>query len=164
MTNSSVISCVAIALISCPSPVYADGQRFHAQNGQSDRPTPPSLSAPGDGERSAPIKYIGNCESHKFHRPSCPFARIMALNKRVQFYYRIQAVACGHVPCRYCLPPSWTVVRGRLLTPVQASKLIDPAKPGEPHETHQPVEPCEPVELHEPVELREPVVPIGDPP
>src|SRR5688572_26625290 len=141
MTNSSVIYCVAIALISCLSPVYADGQSFQAQHGQAVRTSLPSPSTPADVGPSVPLKYIGNCESHKFHRPSCPFARIMALNKRVPFCYRSQAVACGHAPCRYCLPPSWTVVRGRLLTPVQASELTDHANPVEAHETHHPVEP-----------------------
>ncbi len=81
-------------------------------------------------ETAQPIKYIGNAESHKFHRPSCPFARIMALNKRVAFYYRRQAVASGNVPCRYCLPPVWTVVRGRILTPL---RVVEPKEPqGQP--------------------------------
>ncbi len=67
----------------------------------------------------------------------------MALNKRVQFYYRTQAIACGHVPCRYCLPPRWTVVRGRLLTPVKPASPIGPVGPvdsGGPGEPEKPVE------------------------
>lgn len=63
-----------------------------------------------------PVKYIGNLESHKFHRPSCPFARIMSVSKRVKFHYRSQAVACGHLPCRYCLPAVWKKVKAVILT------------------------------------------------
>ncbi|MBA3859921.1 MAG: hypothetical protein C0507_23675 [Cyanobacteria bacterium PR.3.49] len=75
-----------------------------------------------------PVKYIGNAETHKFHRPSCPFARIMAFNKRVEFHYRSQAVACAHIPCRYCLPKVWTTVRARLLSPAE-QKQASPASP-----------------------------------
>lgn len=69
-----------------------------------------------------PVKYIGNSESRKFHRPSCPYACIMAHSKRVRFFYRRQAIACGHIPCRYCLPPVWKVVRARLQSPASVLK------------------------------------------
>jgi len=69
-----------------------------------------------------PVKYVGNNESRKFHRPSCPFARVMSYRKRVQFYFRRQAVACGHKPCRYCLPQIWTVCRAKILTPLKGGK------------------------------------------
>lgn len=78
-----------------------------------------SMSLP---DSELPVKYIGNSQSHKFHRPSCPFARIMASNKRMQFYFRRQAVGCGQKPCRYCLPAVWQVVRARLLTPLDSDK------------------------------------------
>lgn len=119
MTNSNLFFCAVIALLFCTSAAHADIPSAGGQYGQVDSQAALSKSVPGDARQHALIKYIGNCESHKFHRPSCPFARIMALNKRVQFYYRTQAVACGHAPCRYCLPPRWTVVRGRLLTPLK---------------------------------------------
>lgn len=73
-----------------------------------------------------PVKYIGNAESHKFHRPSCPFARIMALNKRVSYHFRCEAVACGNVPCRYCLPPVWTTVKASIISPLPAPKQEEP--------------------------------------
>ncbi|MCC6979360.1 MAG: hypothetical protein IT343_13635 [Candidatus Melainabacteria bacterium] len=79
-----------------------------------------------------PVKYIGNEESHKFHRPSCPFARIMAYSKRVEFYYRSQAVACGHRPCRYCLPPVWRTVRGRLLMPSKQADVEEGSAAADP--------------------------------
>lgn len=78
-----------------------------------------SVSLP---DSELPVKYIGNSQSHKFHRPSCPFARIMAPNKRMQFYFRRQAVGYGQKPCRYCLPAVWRVVRARLLTPLDSDK------------------------------------------
>lgn len=78
-------------------------------------------SSPSPVTADLPVKYIGNAESHKFHKPSCPFARVMATNKRVEFHFRCQAVACGNVPCRYCLPQIWTVVRGSILTPLEPS-------------------------------------------
>ena len=82
---------------------------------------------------SLPVKYIGNAETHKFHRPSCPFARIMAFNKRVEFHYRSQAIACAHIPCRYCLPKVWTTVRARLLIPPeQKDAPPDPPEAGPP--------------------------------
>jgi hypothetical protein len=64
----------------------------------------------GDGD-DKPYKYTGNLYSHKFHRPSCPYCRVMAIYKRTRFHFRHQAVAAGYVPCRYCLPPVWTTVR-----------------------------------------------------
>lgn len=83
---------------------------------------PAETSEPAVKSEALPVKYVGNSESHKFHRPSCPYARIMAHSKRMQFYFRRQAVACGHVPCRYCLPQRWTFVRARLLTPLTDDK------------------------------------------
>jgi len=79
-----------------------------------------------------PVKYIGNSESRKFHRPSCPYACIMAHSKRVRFYYRRQAVACGHIPCRYCLPPVWKVVRARLQSPASTVREESPDKRAAP--------------------------------
>ncbi len=140
MTKSKVILCAAITLS-----VWSFSVEGHDQTAsiQTSKPFSPSASVSPSKEEatSLPIKYIGNAESHKFHRPSCPFARIMALNKRVEFHYRTQAVGCGHVPCRYCLPPVWTVVRGRLLvpakTPVPQSEL--PAGPlWQPHSEFRP--------------------------
>lgn len=125
MTKSNFRLSAAIALSVMLLPVNADGQTVHAQTSKP-LPAATSESQPADLPSGLAIKYIGNSESHKFHRPSCPFARIMALNKQVGFNYRSQAVACGHVPCQYCLPPVWTVVRGRLLAP---DKRAEPAVP-----------------------------------
>jgi len=79
------------------------------------------LPRPAQGA-NLPVKYVGNSVSLKFHKPSCPFARVMSYSKRVQFHFRRQAVACGHKPCRYCLPQTWTVCRAKILTPLTGAK------------------------------------------
>ena len=108
MSYHRIVTGLAIVLWAFGLPAYCE-EPVASSAGQ------PSLSASSGA--NLPVKYIGNRESLKFHRPSCPYARIMAHSKRVQFFFRSQAVACGHIPCRYCLPPVWKVVRGRLLLP-----------------------------------------------
>lgn len=61
-----------------------------------------------------PVKYWGNSFSLKFHRPSCPFAKAMSAHHVMFFNFRKDAVDSGQVPCRYCLPPSWTSVHAAL--------------------------------------------------
>jgi hypothetical protein len=73
----------------------------------------------GDGEQPnaplpLPYKYTGNTYSHKFHRPRCPYCKVMAAAKRMPFHFRCQAVAAGYAPCRYCLPAQWTTVRAAI--------------------------------------------------
>ncbi len=70
--------------------------------------------APQTGAEEQPFKYTGNLCSRKFHRPRCPFSRVMAEYKRTRFHFRYQAVAQGYKPCRYCLPPFWTTVRATI--------------------------------------------------
>lgn len=62
-----------------------------------------------------PYKYWGNSYSLKFHRPSCPFARVMNPKHRQLFHFRWQAVASGEEPCHYCLPPFWLSTRACLM-------------------------------------------------
>lgn len=141
MTKSKVKLCVAIALSVLLLPINSDGQTVHAQ---TSKPCPSPTSESASVDSPSPIKYIGNAESHKFHRPSCPFARIMSLNKQVGFHYRSQAVASGHVPCRYCLPAVWTVVRGRLIAP---DKTAEPEPAGLFLPPHPETYPDPPVEV-----------------
>lgn len=76
------------------------------------------------GERSCeddnPVKYIGNLESLKFHRPLCPYALVMAKFRACRFHSRQAAVDAGMRPCRYCLPRVWKRVKAKLL-PVQTN-------------------------------------------
>lgn len=70
------------------------------------------------GEPVAPAtKYIGNSFSLKFHRPACPFAKVMRRSRRVSFAYRNAAIDAGQRPCKYCLPPWWLTVEAKLLNP-----------------------------------------------
>ena len=64
-----------------------------------------------------PFKYWGNSFSHKFHRPSCPFARQIGSGRLTRFHFRCQAVDAGYKPCRWCLPPVWLSVHAVLLKP-----------------------------------------------
>lgn len=62
-----------------------------------------------------PYKYVGHNESHKFHRPSCPFARVMSVKHLELFHFRKEAVQAGYMPCRYCLPPWWKSCHVRIV-------------------------------------------------
>lgn len=46
--------------------------------------------------------YIGNKNSHKFHRPDCSY--LPAPKNRVYFQSREQALAAGYLPCKICRP------------------------------------------------------------
>lgn len=78
---------------------------------------PPQTYAQADQSLATPYKYIGNRISLKFHRPSCPYARVMSIYKQVKYQFRKDAVNDGQKPCRYCLPPDWTQLRGAVLRP-----------------------------------------------
>ena len=60
-------------------------------------------------------KYLGNKESLKFHRLSCPYALCMSRRKRKFFFYRLEAIKADYIPCRYCLPKRWTSTQVVLL-------------------------------------------------
>lgn len=55
---------------------------------------------------STPIagSYVGNSNSHKFHRSSCPSAKKTAPHNRVPFSSRGEAINAGYVPCKRCNP------------------------------------------------------------
>jgi micrococcal nuclease len=55
---------------------------------------------PGQPERY----YIGNSESYRFHRPSCPFGKTIAGRHRVRFESAYKAYWEGYSPCRQCKP------------------------------------------------------------
>jgi hypothetical protein len=76
--------------------------------------TPACLAQP---DTEIPYKYVGNLSSLKFHRPWCPFAKVMSPTKMSLFHFRKDAIAQGFSPCRYCLPPFWTTVRAKILSP-----------------------------------------------
>jgi len=59
-------------------------------------PTPPTSSGGGSGN------YIGNRNSHIFHRPSCSY--LPNLENRIYFSTRESAIAAGYQPCQRCNP------------------------------------------------------------
>jgi len=70
---------------------------------------------PAVDKMELPIKYLGNCFSGKFHRPSCPFAKAMNARHVVFFHFRREAIERGQKPCRYCLPAVVKRLEGKLL-------------------------------------------------
>lgn len=70
-------------------------------------------------------KYIGNGFSGKFHRPSCPFAKVMGRSHRIFFRFRRDAIESTFVPCRYCLPPTWKSVSCKLLSVESRKDVAD---------------------------------------
>ena len=90
------------------------------------------ISQPGslaDGDSELPYKYVGNSFSHKFHRPSCPFAKAMNVRHVLLFHFRKEAIEQGQEPCRYCLPPVWCRVEAKIL-PVKSEKENDTTDSG----------------------------------
>ncbi|MBR1396361.1 MAG: hypothetical protein IJ563_02360 [Selenomonadaceae bacterium] len=53
---------------------------------------------------AAATTYVGNASSHKFHYPSCRWAKKINSNNRVTFDSRQEAVSAGYVPCKVCKP------------------------------------------------------------
>jgi hypothetical protein len=69
-----------------------------------------------------PYKYFGNSYSQKFHRPSCPYGRVISTAHLMPFHFRREAVAAGFAPCHYCLPQEWGSVRCFILPPQEAKE------------------------------------------
>ncbi len=105
-----------------PAPAVSEEQPG-APFGQSDQTAGNSRSE-SDPYADLPYKYVGNSFSHKFHRPSCPFARAMSPAHLCLFHFRKQAVEAAYLPCRYCLPPDWKTV-GAVILP----REVDPGSP-----------------------------------
>ena len=70
-------------------------------------PAPPpqtATRAEDTGEHGKPT-YIGNANSHKFHKPSCSSVKQMADKNKVFFYGdRSEPVSQGYDPCKRCRP------------------------------------------------------------
>lgn len=48
--------------------------------------------------------YLGNRNSYRFHRPTCPFARKISRRNVVRFKSRHDAFWAGYSPCKQCAP------------------------------------------------------------
>jgi micrococcal nuclease len=56
-----------------------------------------------DPEKPEPY-YIGNSDTYRFHRPSCPLGRTVSGRHRVRFETAYKASWEGYSPCRECKP------------------------------------------------------------
>lgn len=60
--------------------------------------------------KSTPVKntisngYIGNANTHKFHRPGCSAVRRMKESNKVTLKNRETAINQGYIPCKICKP------------------------------------------------------------
>lgn len=75
------------------------------------------IAVPSHKVKDLPYKYVGNNYSGKFHKPSCPFAKVMNIGHVELFHFRIEAIKAGQRPCHYCLPQEWRSVRATILPP-----------------------------------------------
>ena len=48
--------------------------------------------------------YVGNRQSLRFHRPSCPYGKKISKSNRIIFKYRSDACKEGFCRCKKCLP------------------------------------------------------------
>ncbi len=48
--------------------------------------------------------YVGNSNSHKFHKPNCRTAQKISENNKVSFNTREEAISQGYEPCKVCGP------------------------------------------------------------
>ena len=66
----------------------------------------PAAQAPVVDEDVPPqndsMQYIGNLNTHKFHRPSC--STLPKESNRIYFDTREEAIADGYIPCKRCNP------------------------------------------------------------
>lgn len=66
----------------------------------------PAAQAPVVDEDVPPqndsMQYIGNLNTHKFHRPSC--STLPKESNRIYFDTREEAIAAGYIPCKKCNP------------------------------------------------------------
>ena len=91
-----------------------------------------TLNDSNSSEVNLPYKYVGHVLTHKFHRPSCQFARVMCPDHVQLFHFRRQAIESGYIPCNYCLPPWWTIVHATILNQTNLdnqAELDNPPKP-----------------------------------
>jgi hypothetical protein len=63
-------------------------------------------AAPKPAKAAAPVKYVGYLTSHKYHLPSCKYAKDINRYHHRTFSSVEEARAHGYVPCPTCNPPS----------------------------------------------------------
>lgn len=78
-------------------------------------PARASLQTDLQDEDGNKIRYVGNRQTLKFHRLTCPYRLIMREKLEKNFACRSAATNENFRPCRYCLPPFWKKVKGKVL-------------------------------------------------
>lgn len=61
-------------------------------------------AAPSETSPSSTAEYIGNSNSHVFHKSDCSSAKNMKDSNRVIFSSRDNAIKEGYTPCKRCNP------------------------------------------------------------
>ncbi len=73
-----------------------------------DAPTQPAPKAASSSAATVTtkkvMKFVGNSETKKFHKPSCEWAKKMNKENKVEFASTADAKKAGYEPCKVCLP------------------------------------------------------------
>ncbi len=81
------------------------GYLTEAPSGVMDDSTQAAWAAfQADNGLESVAAYIGNRNTHKFHRPDCNSVGEMKESNKVEFATREEAVEQGYVPCKRCNP------------------------------------------------------------
>lgn len=83
----------------------AEAERQAAAQTEADRQAAEAAAAAASAASNSPSgggEYIGNVNSHKFHRLSC--GTLPNESNRIYFSSRDEAVNSGYVPCKKCRP------------------------------------------------------------
>ena len=81
------------------------GDTGAADQGQTNQAAPTATQAPqpaADANQTA--AYIGNANTHTFHRPDCSSVARMSDKNKVTFSSREEAINAGYDPCEICNP------------------------------------------------------------
>jgi micrococcal nuclease len=55
-------------------------------------------------QNTSSYSCIGDKNTKKFHKSSCPYASMILLKNRVLFKTRLDAINAGYIPCKVCRP------------------------------------------------------------
>ena len=124
LSRSNISGFILTSALALPTGALAEEEKHvdksdarpHVNAEQTSKEVEDLNVAVSHGAEAQPLyKYIGNSFSAKFHRPSCPFAKVMEARHIVLCQFRRDAVSYGMTPCRYCLPPFWLTVKAAII-------------------------------------------------
>ena len=97
--------------VNFPTDNTVNGYRTGSSVQESDSSMPEAIpadetkpAAPSETSLSSTAEYIGNSNSHVFHKSDCGSAKNMKDSNRVIFSSRDKAVGKGYTPCKRCNP------------------------------------------------------------